>query len=113
MQIFYTNVNLYMKKEEDNIVESIIRSVNENFNNSFEESINSLSFLITEEEINILHRFRSLRNKYTHKDLNQYFIEYDGLAYSLNEDNTALKLYELYSEKIYIILIKIVRSKLI
>ena len=96
-----------------NIVESIIRSVNENFNNSFEESINSLSFLITEEEINILHRFRSLRNEYTHKDLNQYFIEYDGLAYSLNEDNTALKLYELYSEKIYNILIKIVRSKLI
>ena len=46
-------------------------------------------------------------------DINQYFIEYDGLAYSLNEDNTALKLYELYSEKIYIILIKIVRSKLI
>lgn len=96
-----------------NIVESIIRSVNENFDNSFEEAINSLNSLMSKDEINVLHKFRKLRNKYTHKALNQYFFEYDGLAYSLNEDNTALKLYELYSKKIYNILVKIVKSKLI
>ena len=48
-------------------MESIIRSVNENFDNSFEESINSLRFLITEEEMHILHEFRRVRNKYTQK----------------------------------------------
>lgn len=68
---------------------------------------------MSKDEINVLHKFRKLRNKYTHKDLNQYFFEYDGLAYSLNEDNTALKLYELYLKKIYNILVKIVKSKLI
>ena len=35
------------------------------------------------------------------------------LQRAIDHYNTALKLYELYSEKIYIILIKIVRSKLI
>ncbi len=92
------------------IVENIINSVNENFGDIFENSINSLNHIINDEEINILHEFRKLRNKYVHKDLNQYFFENDGILYSLSEDDTALKIYELYSEKIYNILAKIIKS---
>ncbi len=96
-----------------NIVENIIRSVNENFNISFKDSIQLLNSIVNIEEIQLLNEVRDIRNKYTHKDLNQYFFEKDGILYSLNEDETALKIYENYSEKIYKILTKILKNKFI
>lgn len=94
-----------------NIVENVIRSINEDFNCNFKKMINCLIPIISEKELNILHIFRDLRNKYTHKDLNQYFIEINGILYGLNEEETALELYKNYSNQVYDILVKLIENK--
>lgn len=95
-----------------NMVENIIKSVNEEYNDKFINSINKLNKILSEEEISFLHEIRGYRNDYAHDDLNFHFLEIDGIAYNYAEDDTAILLYEILSNKTYNILVKIIKNKI-
>ena len=94
------------------MIENIIKSVNEEYNNDFVNSINKLNNVLSEREINFLHKIRKYRNCYAHKDLNILFLDIDGIAYNYAEDDTATLLYKILSNKAYNILVKIIKNKI-
>lgn len=95
-----------------NMVENIIKSVNEEYNDKFINSINKLNKILSEKEISFLHEIRGYRNDYAHDDLNFHFLEIDGIAYNYAEDGTAILLYEMLSNMTYNILVKIIKNKI-
>ena len=95
-----------------NMVENIIKSVNEEYNDKFINSINKLNKILSEKEISFLHEIRGYRNDYAHDDLNFHFLEIDGIAYNYAEDDTAILLYEMLSNMTYNILVKIIKNKI-
>lgn len=95
-----------------NMVENIIKSVNEEYNDNFFNNINKLNKVVSNQEISFLHEIRGYRNDYAHDDLNLHFLEIDGIAYNYAEDDTAILLYKILSNKTYNILVKIIKNKI-
>ena len=95
-----------------NMIENIIKSVNEEYNDKFINSINKLNNVLSKQEISLLHEIRGYRNDYAHDDLNMHFLKIDGIAYNYAEDDTAILLYKIFSNKVYNILVKIIKDKI-
>lgn len=95
-----------------NMVENIIKSVNEDYESTFAKNISKLKKKLYKEDIDFLYYIKELRNYYAHADLNSLILDIEGIAYVLSEDTTAITLYEMLSNTTYNILVKIIKNKI-
>ncbi len=66
--------------------------------------------LINETEKDLLHHIRKIRNSYVHANFHAGTFVLDGLIYQINDSGTSERLYEMYSEPVMALILKIVRD---
>ena len=102
------------------LLENIIKSTLNNFEITFQKSVEKLYELnvISESENNLLNDkyngFRKLRNIFAHANLSKYDLEYanEKVTFPLSENENCLKLYDEISEIIFFIILKLINIEM-
>jgi hypothetical protein len=87
---------------------AIKRSLNEtrgNFSRSIQQA--TKAGIISEEERLMLNCVRDIRNKLFHEDHYSCILEFGGLFWQLSEDDTKFEIYNMLSEPVFKLILKI------